>query len=125
MEVLIIDKQDDYVHACSSFGTFWGIWRSPSSPKLKKYAVELDSNDIIFPNMLTLSSAKLPNIEGRDNAVYLTGFLEEIENDLLFLRIGTDLVMLETERNADYSKYIGQYIQVMLFKLHLYDLGLL
>ena len=124
MEVSIIAKQDDYVHACSSFGAFFGIWCSPSPPELKRYAVELDSNDIVSPNILTSSPAKLPHVESRDNATYLTALLEEIEDNLLFLRIGTDLVMLETAHNSDYSRYIGQYVRVKLSKLFLYDLGL-
>lgn len=124
MEILIVDRQDDCVHVCSSFGTFFGIWCSSSPPELKKYVVELDSDDVITPNMLTFSSIKLPYIESRDDATYLGGIVEEIENNVMFLRIGTDLIMLETVHDSDYSRYIGQFVQVALFKLQLYDLGL-
>jgi hypothetical protein len=124
VEVSIIDKQNDCVHACSPYGAFFGIWCSSSPPELKKYIVELDSNDVITPNMLTFSSVKLPYIESRDHTTYLTGLVEENEDNILFLRIGADLVMLETAHDSDYSRYIGQYVQVMLFKLQLYDLGL-
>ena len=123
VKVSIIDKQDDYVYACSSFGAFFGIWCSPSPPELKRYIVELDSDDVIAPSMLTFSSLKLPSIESRDDATYLTGLLEEIEDNIIFLRIGTDLVMLEAVHDSNYSRYIGQYVQVMLFKLRIYDRG--
>ncbi len=55
---------------------------------------------------------------------YLTGLVEVIEDDIMFLRIGTDLVMLEMEHDSNYSRYIGQYVRVELFKLQLYDIGL-
>ena len=124
MEVLIIEKQDHDVHACSPFGSFWGLWCSSFPPECKRYAIELDSTDILTPNMITISSIKKPYIERRDEATYLNGLVEEIEDELLFLRFDTDLIMLNLGHAYDYSRYIGQYIQVKLFKLHLYDIGL-
>ena len=124
MEVLVTDKQDNCVRVCSSFGEFFGMWRSPSLPQLKKYTVGLDSHDIISDDMLTFTPTSSPHIECTGNDVYLTGLLEEIENDVLFLRLGTDLVMFETAQNSDYSKYIGLYVQVRVSQLLLYDVGL-
>lgn len=124
MEVVITDKKDNLVRICSSSGEFFGMWCSQSLPQLKKYVVELDSDDIISSDMLTISCTRLPHIEYRDNAVYLTGLVEEIENGLLFLRIGSDLVMLETEGDFDYSEYVGHYVHVRVSQLHLYDIGL-
>ena len=125
VEVLIIGKQNDYVYAYSSFGAFFGIWCSQSPPELKTYVVELDTNDIISADMLTFSPIKQPSIRSRDDVTYLTGLVEVIEDNLIFLRIGADLVMLEMAHDSDYSRYVGQYVQVMLSKLRLYDLGLL
>jgi hypothetical protein len=124
VEILVIDRKDDCVLANSSFGVFFGIWCSSSQPELKRYAVELDSDDVIAPKLITLSSIKQPCIESRDNVTYLTGLVEEVEDDIMFLRIGTDLVMLEMEHDSNYSRYIGQYVRVELFKLQLYDIGL-
>ena len=108
MEVLIIEKQDYDVHACSSFGSFWGLWCSPFPPECKRYAIELDSTDILTPNMITISSTKKQYIERRDEATYLNGLVEEIEDELLFLRFDTDLIMLNLGHDYDYSRYVGQ-----------------
>jgi hypothetical protein len=124
LEVLITEKQDHYVHAFSSFGSFWGLWCSSFPPECKRYAIELDSTDILTPNMITISSIKKPYIERRGEVTYLNGLVEEIEDDLLFLRFDTDLIMLNLGHAYDYSRYIGQYIQVKLIKLHLYNIGL-
>ena len=125
MEVSIIGNQNGCVHVRSSFGTFLGIWCSPRPPELRRYLVELDSNDFVFPNAVLLSSQKQPNIQRQNGTTNVTGIFEGVDEGLLFLRIGTDLLMLETVQDYDYSKYIGQYVQIALSELLLYDLGLL
>ena len=124
MEILITDRQDGCVQVCSTFGRFFGIWCSSSPPELKSYVVELDSDDVIVPKLLTFSPMMRPGIESQNNTTYLTGLVEDIEDNIIFLRIGADIVMLDTVSSFDFSRYIGHFVRVSLSTLYLYDIGL-
>jgi len=125
MEISIIDKQDDCILACSSLGIFWGIWRSSSPPELKSYIVELDTDDIITPELLTPSFVKLPYIESRDGVTYLTGLVERIEDDVLILRLYETLMMIQIEQATEMLQYCDRFVCIGVKQIQIYDVGII
>ena len=95
MEIYVLDTFNDIVKVKSSLGNFCGRWCSPNSPKLKKYFVELDTDEILCSKNITISDKTYPNIKYLDGYIYIFGFVEEIQDGLLFLRLQKDLIIFE------------------------------
>lgn len=52
------------------------------------------------------------NIVTLNGITRIVGCVEEIDTDVLYLRLGLDLIAIEILSNADYHKFLGPYYLV-------------
>lgn len=124
MEVQIIDNWADVVRVNTAIGCFIGIWCSSTPVVSKRYIVELDSDDVLSPDAVELSNSYNPSIEHVDQTINIIGFVEEVQDEVMFLRLHESLMMLEIFSSLDFAQYIGHYIRVRLREIKLYDTGI-
>lgn len=124
MEVLIVDKQEDKVRVNTEIGWFNGIWCSLEPVVSKKYIVELDSDEVLTLNEIELSSFKNPCIEYANETTYITGKVEEIQDNMMILRLQKSIMMLEILSDINFTHYIGNYVRISLSEIKLYDTGI-
>ena len=125
MEAIITELCNDKVCINTEIGNIKGIWRSDSPAKLKKYDLELDSNEIINSNMINYSSLLKPLVEMDNDRVIFNGLVEEIQDKVLFLRLSKDIVMLEISDESYFLKFVNQFVRIVLSNIELYDTGLI
>lgn len=123
MEIQIIDNQANTVQVSTAIGYFNGVWCSSTPVVSKKYIVELDSDDVLTSAVVELSDSHNPHIEYVDQVINITGFVEEIQDEVMVLRLHKSLMMLEISCSMDFMQYIGQYVRVKLSEIKLYDTG--
>lgn len=124
MEIQIIDNQADIVQVSTAIGCFNGIWCSSTPVVSKRYIVELDSDDVLTSAVVELSDSCNPHVEYVDQAINITGFVEEIQDEVMVLRLQKSLMMLEISSSMDFMQYIGHYVRVRLSEIKLYDTGI-
>ena len=125
MEAIITELCNDKVCINTGIGNIKGIWCSDSPAKLKKYDLELDSNEIINSNMINYSSLLKPLVEMDNDRVIFNGLVEEIQDKVLFLRLSKDIVMLEISDESYFLKFVNQFVRIVLSNIELYDTGLI
>ena len=121
MEGTITKIQGKKVRIDTALGWFNGTWCSTVQPLLKRYVVELDSDDIINADIIKISKISVANIEYIDDVIYITGLVEYIQNNIMFLRLKESVIMLELEHDISFDKYLGRYVVVSLKNLNIYD----
>jgi len=121
MEIQIIDNQADIVSVRTPIGCFRGIWCSSPPVISKRYIVELDSDDVLTLAVIELSDSCNPCIKYADQTITVTGFVEEIQDEVMVLRLQNSLMMLEISSNLDFVQYIGRYVRVRLNEIKIYD----
>ena len=124
MEVKIVNIKADKVYVNTTIGNFEGIWCSPFPQISKRYIVELDSDDVIVPDNIKLSNISDPSIESTDQMVNVIGFVEEIQEKIMILRLQKSIIMLELSSITDFTNYIGCYVLVKLSNIKMYDTGI-
>ena len=124
MEIQIVDNQGDTVRVNTAIGCFNGIWCSSTPVVSKRYIVELDSDDVLNSDEVELSNSCNPCIEHVDQMINITGFVEEIQDNVMILRLQKSLMMLEISSGFDFVQYSGHYVRVRLSKIKLYDTGI-
>ena len=121
MEIKIVDNQDNIVRVSTAIGCFTGIWCSSTPAVSKRYVVELDSDDVLVPDAVELSTSNNPCIEHIDRIINITGFVEEIQDNVMILRLQKSIMMLNVSSSLDFVQYIGHYVRVRLNEIKLYD----
>ena len=121
MEISVMKKQGNIVQVNTEFGCFEGTWCSSMPAELKKYVVELDSEDVITPSAIEHSMSLIPKIECDGKNIYFTGIVEEIQDHIMFLRFQGFIIMLELLSTVDFGQYLGQYVRVKLNHINIYD----
>ena len=111
MEVQIINKQVDTVQVNTAFGCFSGIWCSLTPVIFKKYIVELESDDILTSDVVELSDSINPHIEYVDQAINITGLVEEVQDEVMVLRLQKSIILLEISSDIDFIQYIGRFVR--------------
>lgn len=124
MEVKIVDKRADKVRVNTAIGNFNGIWCSSTPVILKRYIVELDSDEALALDAVELSNSCNPCIECVDQTIYITGLVEEIQEGVLILRLQKTIMMFDLLPNLDFAQYIDHYVRIRLREIKLYDIGI-
>lgn len=124
MEIQIVDNRAGIVRVNTAIGCFRGIWCSSAPVVSKRYIVELDSDDVLTSDAVELSNSSDPCIESVDQIIIITGFVEEIQDEVMILRLQKSLVMLEISPGSNFTQYIGHYVRVRLNEIKLYDTGI-
>jgi len=124
MEIQIVDNRADIVRVNTAIGCFNGIWCSSKPIVSKRYIVELDSDDVLTTDAVEFSNSRIPCIENVDQTIKITGYVEEIQDGVMILRLQKTLIMLAISSSLSFVQYIGHYVRVRLSKIKLYDTGI-
>ncbi len=124
MEIQVVDNRADIVRVNTEIGCFDGIWCSLPPVVSKKYVVELDCDDVLAQDMVILSDSCDPHIECVNQTINITGYVEEVQDGIMILRLQKSLMMLEIASGLDLAHYIGHYVRVRLSSIKLYDTGI-
>lgn len=124
MNAVVTKVYDDIVHIKTDYGSAFGKWCSNEPIIEKRYIIELDCNDIVVPESVKIISACSPSIMYHDECVVIRGYVEQIEDDILFLRVAEDLLMLNVASAFDSRDYINKYVCIRLSNISFYDTGL-
>ena len=124
MEIQIVDNQKDIVRVNTAIGCFNGIWCSSPPVISKRYVVELDSDDVLTLDAVEFSNSSNPCIEYMAQTINIIGFVEEIQDEVMILRLQKSLIMLKIVDSLDFVQYIGHYVRVRLSEIKLYDTGI-
>ncbi len=124
MEIQIVDNHANIVRVYTSIGCFSGIWCSSTPVISKRYIIELDSDDVLTSDAVEFSNSCKPHIECVDQTIHVTGFVEEIQDEVIVLRLHESIMMLEISSHSNFTQYIGHYVRIRLNELKLYDTGI-
>ena len=124
MEAYITQKKESFVEICTDLGRIWGIWRSPAPAELRKYIIELDSSEILTVDTDKITDYAKPTIKFEDDTVYLNGFVEEVQDNILILRLSNSIMMLQISNKDDFSSFVNKFVCVELQNISFYDTGI-
>lgn len=124
MNAIVVNCNGNRVQVKSHIGCFEGIWCSDKSVEYRQYDFELASDDIITQQSLRFSTISVPSVGNYEDAIILNGLVEAAEDDVLFLRLSDDVLMLDHSHDSDLAQYVGRYVQVRLSEIKLYDTGI-
>lgn len=125
MEGNIININEETVQIQTSVGTFIGKWCSNNLPEPRLYILELDSDELITSEKIDFSESQNPYISYKNDKVILCGYVEEIENNVLVLRINKSILLLNIFPSEDFSKFIQQFVILILNSINIYDTELI
>lgn len=120
MNAVVVNYHDDLVKVKTEVGIFEGIWCSDKPTEYRHYDLELACDDVIVQDVLQYSGISTPFIINVENGIIINGFLEEIEDCVLFLRLFGDLLMLEISPTSGFPQYVGHYVRIRLSHIQLY-----
>ncbi len=124
MEIRIVDNTANIVRVNTAIGSFDGIWCSSTPVISKKYIVELDCDDVLTADRVEISTSGIPCIEYINQMIHITGYVEEIQDSIMILRLQDSLMMLEISPSFEFMHYVGHYVRVRLSNVRLYDTGI-
>ena len=119
MEAYVMDAKDDFVQAKTEFGSFYGIWMS-DLPTNTSYLVELSCNAVSNIECISLSSQTRPSIYEDGAYTVFNGFVEEIEDSVMFLRLQDSIVMIEICCDIDVQAYTCQWVTIRVEGVEIY-----
>lgn len=86
--------------------------------------MELDCDEVIGSANIRKSNTPQMMITTQNGVVILSGLVEEIQDGVLYLRCSKDIFMLEVCPEENLSDFTGQYVEVTIHNLNIYDTGL-
>lgn len=115
----------DHIVVSSPFGCFSGRFYGGAIFVHKVCDIEIEMSKIFTPDDFMISENNAYNIVTLDGLTRIVGCVEEIDTDVLYLRLGLDLIAIEILSDADYHKFLGAYVALLCDNLLLYDTGVL
>ena len=122
IEKVINEGSKNTVMFSTEYGNAKATWNGELPEANKEYFVEFEITDILVWQKNVTLSEKLKNVIGMENdAFYMIGFLESVEEDgYTVVRLGESIVSLEIEGN---SLQQGTFVKVKADRLLLYDMN--
>ena len=87
------------------------------------YNIEIDADDIVSNQDIAKSNIENASIYTQKNYVFFNGFVESVEDDLLFLRLGEDIIMFAVEDAKYCKKYTSQFVAIKTHNVNMFDTG--
>lgn len=123
MKVHVLSKIADRVKVKSLIGTFEAKWCTESPVVSGQYFVELGSKEeLTHDSIIKVNMWRGAEVRSENNEVYLTGFAEDIEDGVLFLRLGESLMMVNLSSGQNFDEFKEKYVSIKLKELNLYDI---
>ena len=114
---------DNYVEVSSPHGVFCGNYFGKNICIGKKCDVEFEIPKVFALHDFEISDIQAFNIVASNGIIKIRGLVHEIDNDVIFLRFGLDLISIEIVADVDYKSLLNKYVTVTFDKIVLYDTG--
>ena len=121
MKIKIIQINGNEVVASTGISTIRGTFYSRQPLELKEYNVEMDFDDVVKIEKMSKDSFQ-HSIYNEKGNVCLHGFVECVEDGVVFLRLNNDLIMLEIKKQLDCSAFFNQNVKVTVEGICMYDI---
>ena len=109
----------------SPFGCFSGKYHDSVIFVNKVCDIEIAVSKVFTLEDFLISENNSYSIVTLNGLTRIIGCVEEIDTDVLYLRLGLDLIAVEILPNANYQKLLGAYVSLSCDNLLLYDTGVL
>ena len=120
MRADLIDITDGYVRLKTDFGIFHGNWMSDVKPINARYLIEINCDTVTDENQIQLSAKKQPFIRDYGDYSLINAFVEEIEDNVIFLRLSYSLMMVDFLCDINSVKFQNQWVTVKVHRLEIY-----
>lgn len=124
MEIIILEKVNNMVYVQSDFGLFYGVWCSEDPQKNKKYHVELDIDQSLTCDDIEMLNFSVPHIEYVEGKASIFGLIEEVEDNIIFLRLNKSIIMFQVSSQVTPKNYLGHYVRLEVKEIKLFDIGI-
>lgn len=116
---------DNYVEVSSPYGIFCGTYVGEKMSMGETHDVEIDIPNVFALDDFKISDTQSFNIVTSNGITTINGLVEEIDNDLIFIRFGLDLIAIEIISDAEYKSLLNKYVSLAFDKIALYDTGVI
>ena len=120
MTVTIHSYQDGKESVVSAAGSFTGYWMDETKPEKRTYSVEINIPYVYrfcdFHTVQSPSDAIVKEAGGH----YLFGKVTACEEDVVFLSIGNDLIMIVIFPDNCFQTLVDQNVSLLVHKIELY-----
>ena len=120
MRADLIDITDGYVRLKTDFGIFRGNWMSDVKPINARYLIEINCDTVTDENQIQLSATKQSFIRDYGDYSLINAFVEEIEDNVIFLRLSYSLMMVDFLCDINSVKFQNQWVTVKVHRLEIY-----
>ena len=114
-------NSDGLVCAETEFGPLFGRWKG-NKILAQRYIVELSCDEILTSNSVCLYEYSTYCIQSSPSETTLFGFVDDIEDNLIYLRVGYDLIMLEFLHEVDICQYYKCFVSVVVHEVLIFDI---
>ncbi len=123
MEISVIDinKKTKEVLVETEVGNVWGKWCVDTLPQYKKYDIEIDSDDKLNEEDIEIVDIAQMLIFCEQEKIFLYGFIEDIQENVLSIRVLCDIIMIEVCLHVDLNQFLKKYVRVKVNHLNFYD----
>lgn len=127
MEVIVasINTKSNNVLVKSEVGNIWGKWCTDVLPELKKYDIEIDCDDMVKIEDIEIVDIPQMLILSEEEKNYLYGFVEDIQENVLFIRVLIDIIMIEVSLEVDINEFFRRYVRIKVKHFNFYDTGMI
>ena len=91
---------------------------------MRKYILELDTEETLYPEAIQISHNQTFQIDSKKELIILNGYVTEVQDQVMCLKLDKTLLMIELANDFDFSIFVNSYVCVKLREINLYDTGL-
>lgn len=125
--IITINKiyAENNIEALSPYGKFRGKYYGENIGLNMKCDVEIEVSKIFRLCDFELDNENIYNITTSNGFTTITGLVQEIDNDVIYLKLGVNLIVLEIAPEIDYQSILNKSVCFTIDNLELYDTGLI
>ncbi len=123
MRIEVQNIENEMISFTSEYGIARGIWKSKSTPEIRAYDVEISCDDIIGVDNISVSTTCSESIVQDNDKIIITGYVDEIYEDLISIKMGDGFIDFEISSRAMLEKNItvGCYASICVNAIVIYD----
>ena len=123
VNVLSYNKNENTVEARTQYGILHCVWKGQNEPELKRYIVELASDDVVKCKQINKNDGIEVGIYEDEKGFLICGTVYDIENDLIVVSIEGEQIMISVDEVCDIIR--GDKVSFCLRELQLWNTEIL
>ena len=121
--ILSYNKNANIAEARTQYGILHCVWKGQNEPELKRYIVELASDDIVKCGQINKNGGIVVGISEGEKGFLICGIVDDIENDLIVVSIEGEQIMISVDKVCGVVR--GDKVSFYLKELQLWDTEIL